>query len=257
MSTWDPEQYLRHASARLRPAVDLLARVGADSPDRVMDLGCGTGISTRLLSTRWPGARVTGLDNSPRMLAKARAEGGDVDWVEGDAGTWSPDRPVDLLFSNAVLHWLPDHGSLLPKMMSFVAPGGWLAIQMPRFGELPAHKALAMVADSALWEDQLADAVPPSPVLSISAYYDLLSPLGKEPDIWETEYQHVLAGEDPVLDWVMGTAMRPYLSALTDPEDQAAFVEQCRGALAAAYPPQSDGRTLLPFRRIFIVVEKQ
>ena len=100
---WDPEQYLTFADHRLRPAVELLARVPAAAPARVVDLGCGAGNVTALLRARWPEAHITGLDNSEAMLDRARATGLDCDWVKADIASWRLDRPVDVLFSNAAL----------------------------------------------------------------------------------------------------------------------------------------------------------
>ncbi len=257
MTRWDAGQYLRHAGARLRPAIDLLARIDLEAPATAVDLGCGTGTSTRLLAERWPGCRVTGIDASPDMLARARAEAGDIDWILGDIGTWTADRPVDLLFSNAALHWLPDHSALLPRLFSGVAAGGVLAMQVPRFGELAAHRAIEAVAAGDRWRSRLGGAIPARTVLSPVAYFDLLAGPGVRPDIWETDYLQVLDGPDPVLDWTRGTALRPYLSALdSDMEARSAFLDDCRAALAEAYPRRADGTTLFPFRRLFLVAAK-
>jgi trans-aconitate 2-methyltransferase len=250
--TWHPERYLAFGDERTRPAADLLARVPLAGPARVADLGCGPGNSTRLLCERWPEALVLGLDSSATMLAKAAAGAVRARWIEADIAAWTPDAPFDLLFSNAALHWLPDHVSLLPRLLGHLQPGGALAIQMPRNFAAPSHRLLREVARAGPWAERLAPRLDDEPVAAPEWYHDLLAPLARALDIWQTEYLHVLAGEDPVLNWVRGTALRPVIAALA-PEEQALLEAQYARRLRAAYPMRTDGRTLLPFRRLFIV----
>jgi trans-aconitate 2-methyltransferase len=144
--SWQPQRYLAFDDHRTRPGTDLLARVPLAAPERVVDLGCGPGNSTELLTARWPDATVVGVDNSPTMLAAARERRIGADWVEADIATWTPDTPVDLLFSNAVLQWLPDHATLLPRLLGLLRPGGVLAVQMPRNFEAPSHTTVHEIA---------------------------------------------------------------------------------------------------------------
>lgn len=246
---WDPQQYLRFADERARPALKLLARVPTAAPAVVYDLGCGAGNVTLLLAERWPAARVTGVDASSEMLAQAAAAPSAVRWIEADLATWQPDEPVDVLYSNATLHWLPDHAALLPRLFATLGPGGCLAIQMPQSCALPSH---------VLMHETLADvtgraASAASPVGDPAWYYDLLAPHAATVDVWTTEYLHVLHGDDPVLEWVKGTGLRPTLQRLPDDERRRFLAEYAR-RLRAAYPRRPDGTTLYPFRRLFVVV---
>jgi trans-aconitate 2-methyltransferase len=250
--TWNPERYLAFGGERTRPAVDLLARVPLAGPARVADLGCGPGNSTRLLCERWPEADVLGVDSSAAMLAKAERSGIPARWLESDVAAWTPDAPYDLLFSNAALHWLPDHASLLPQLLAHLRPGGVLAIQMPRNFTAPSHSLLREVASAGRWAESLAPRLAEEPVAAPEWYHDLLAPLAAALDIWQTEYLHVLEGDDPVLGWVRGTALRPVIAALTS-EEQACFEAEYARRLRKAYPRRADGRTLFPFRRLFIV----
>ncbi len=250
MTTWDPSQYLRFSDHRLRPAVDLIARIDAASPDEVWDLGCGTGTITALLAARWPDATVHGLDSSAEMLERARTIDG-IDWVEGDIAAWDPSEPADLLFSNAALQWLDDHGGLLPRLVARVRPGGTIAIQMPRNHDGPSHRLLADLARSPRWIDRLGDAIRPVPVAEPAWYHDLLAPLLSDLDVWEVEYLQVLQGEDPVAEWTKGTGARPYLERAGDAADE--FMAEYAARLREAYPPRPDGTTLFPFRRLFVV----
>jgi trans-aconitate 2-methyltransferase len=253
--TWNPDRYLAFADHRTRPAIDLLARVPPRDAERVVDLGCGPGNSTRLLAERWPAAMVVGVDSSNDMLASARRSGIAATWLEADIATWAPDRAPDLIYSNAALHWLGDHETLLPRLLACVAPGGVLAVQMPRNFEAPSHALLRATAESGRWADRLAGALDWRPVAAPEWYYDLLAPHAGTLDIWETVYLHVLDGDDPVLRWTRGTALRPLLQAL-DGADRAAFEAAYAARLRTAYPRRVDGRTLLPFRRLFIVAQR-
>lgn len=251
---WDPAQYLTFAAPRLRPAVELLARIGAERPERVLDLGCGAGNVTALLAERWPDALVTGVDSSAEMLARATADHPGITWVEADLATWEPAGPVDVVFSNATLHWLDDHARLFPRLAGWVATGGWLAVQMPHNHAAPAHQLLFETAEDARWAPTLAARLRKAPVSAASAYYYLLASAARHVDVWETTYVQVLEGGDPVLEWTKGSVLRPLLAALGAGEREA-FLAEYAAKLRAAYPPRTDGRTLFPFRRIFIVAQ--
>jgi trans-aconitate 2-methyltransferase len=249
---WDPAQYLAFAGPRLRPALDLVARVPLAAPAVVYDLGCGAGNVTRLLTARWPAAAVTGVDGSASMLAAARAAAPGGTWVEADLAAWRAPRPADLLFSNAALHWLTDHSRLFPRLVADLAPGGVLAVQMPRNHGAPSHTEMVAAAQAGPWRERLRAALRPRPVSGPAVYYDLLQPHVSQLDIWETEYLHVLDGDNPVVEWTRGSALKPLLDALEEPE-RSGFVAEYAARIGRAYPRRPDGRTLLPFRRLFIV----
>jgi trans-aconitate 2-methyltransferase len=254
-AAWDPVRYLRFAGERARPFAELLARVEAEAPSVVVDLGCGEGTMTASLARRWPGARVTGVDSSPEMLATAAASSssGRVGFVSGDVRTWQPDGPVDVVVSNAVLHWVPGHERLLTRWARWLAPGGWLAVQVPGNFRAPTHALLAELCGSPRWAARLAEAAPrPDAVREPAGYLDVLTAAGLAADVWETTYLHVLTGPDPVLAWVRGTVLRPVLALLAD-DDAERFTAEYAAALRTAYPARPDGTTLLPFRRIFAV----
>lgn len=253
--SWHPERYLAFDDHRTRPAADLLARVPLASPERVVDLGCGPGNSTALLVARWPQATVLGVDSSGSMLEKARESGIRAEWLEADIADWRPAAPVDLLFSNAALHWLPDHEALLPRLMTHLRPGGVLAIQMPRNFEAASHVALRELAAQEPWVARLDGTLRPEPVASPAWHHDLLAQHAATLDIWQTEYLQVLKGEDPVLRWVEGTSLRPVLQAL-DEEAGAAFKTAYAARLREAYPRRPDGTTLYPFLRLFLVAKR-
>jgi trans-aconitate 2-methyltransferase len=260
---WDPAQYLKFGDQRLRAGFDLLARVGLLPPGTLYELGCGTGVHARAIAERWPDRMVIAVDSSPEMLAQAAAEPSSIRWVKADIADWAPPEKAALIFSNATLQWLRHHDRLFPRLMREVAPDGLLAVQMPRNFEAPSHALMRDVAASGPWAAALAplfDAggdraslLRREPVARPEVYYDLLAPVARGGvDIWETEYLHVLEGEDPVLEWVGGSALRPILATL-DEGQRTGYLAAYRAALRAAYPRREDGRTLLPFRRLFIV----
>lgn len=254
-AAWDPATYLRFADERARPFTDLLTRVGAQTPSRVVDLGCGEGALTASLAGRWPAARITGVDSSPEMLAAAAAHEvpGRVGFVSGDVRDWQPEDPVDVVISNAVLHWVPGHEELLARWAGWLAPGGWLAVQVPGNFRAPTHALLADLCRSPRWTGLLRAAAPRADaVLDPAGYLDVLTSAGLVADAWETTYLHVLRGPDPVLGWVRSTTLRPVLALLGD-DDARQLTAEYAAALRNAYPARPDGSTVLPFRRVFAV----
>lgn len=251
MHTWDPERYLAYADERGRPFVELVARVGATAPRRVVDLGCGPGNLTALLKARWSDAEVAGVDSSPEMVAAARSVAG-VDFSVGDLRTWRPDEPVDVLVSNATLQWVPGHLDLLPDLVGHVAPGGWLAFQVPGNFDEPSHTLRRDLAAEPAYAAFTAGVATPD-AFDAATYLERLAGLGCAVDAWETTYLHVLTGEDPVFTWVSGTGARPTLQALPD-DLRPAFEAEFRRRLREAYPPGPAG-VVLPFRRVFVVAQ--
>ncbi|HVP83743.1 MAG TPA: trans-aconitate 2-methyltransferase [Rhizomicrobium sp.] len=252
--TWDPKNYLSFADERTRPAADLLARVPDVAPARVADLGCGPGNSTALLVARWPGASVDGVDSSDAMLKQAGDSGVKANWILADLAQWSASRPYDVVYSNATYQWLPDHRSLLPRLFGFVKPGGTFAFQVPCNFNAPSHNLMREVAEAGPWAAKLRN-VREASVLSPDSYYDILSPLSRSLDIWETTYLQVLDGDDPVFRWVSATGLRPFVQAL-DGAQREAFSDAYRARLRQAYPKRADGKTLFAFQRLFAVVAK-
>lgn len=253
---WNADQYLKFSGPRFRPGLDLLGHAPVEAPGRIADIGCGTGDLTLAIQARWPEARITGMDMSADMLAKARKHGAAIDWVQADLTRWQPAEPVDLVYSNAVLQWLPDHPAIFAHLTGMLAGGGALAVQMPRNFDAPSHVLMRETAAEPRWRERLAGVLREDPVAGPDAYYALLSDLGfSHIDIWETEYQHVLTGDDPVLEWVKGTALTPVFAVL-DGEDRAAFIADYAAKLRRTYGRRPDGVTLFPFRRIFLVARR-
>ncbi len=253
MADWDPATYLQFADERSRPFFDLVARIRAESPRSVVDLGCGPGQLTVTLAQRWPAAAVEGIDSSPEMISKAADHAGpSVSFRVADLAQWRPAQRVDVLVSNATLQWVPGHRLLLPQLVAAVVPGGWFAFQVPGNFSEPSHRLLHELAADARFRAHTAGLEAPA-AFDAATYLDDLSALGCRVDAWETTYLHVLTGPDPVFRWISGTGARPVLHALPD-DLRAEFERDYKAALADAYPMQSFG-TVLPFRRVFVVAQ--
>ncbi len=252
---WDPAQYLKFSDHRTRPALDLLARVPSDTPARVVDLGCGGGNITERLIERWPRAEVIGVDGSREMLSVARQVNPSVSWVRDDVAHWSIAGGADVVYSNAALHWLPDHEQLFPHLSDQLRAGGVLAVQMPRNFSAPSHTIAQALAAESRWHGKLDHLVKPAPVKEPAFYYELLAHRFAHLDLWETEYMQILRGENPVLEWIKGAWLRQFLDAL-EPVEAAEFERAYATAAARAYPRRRDGTTILPFRRLFIIAAR-
>ncbi|MBV0911266.1 methyltransferase domain-containing protein [Anianabacter salinae] len=256
MTDWNPSLYSRFAGLRLRPALDLLAQVGALPDGDAVDLGCGNGAAGPALRARLPGRHLIGLDASPAMLDGAQRTGAYDALIEADAGGWHPVRTPALIFSNALLHWLPDHAALFPRLAGCLAPGGVLAVQMPRQFDAPSHRLIREVS-ARLFPDRFDWSGWQAPVAEPQVYHRLLAPLGAV-SVWETEYLQTLAPVPtghPVRQFTQSTIMRPVLERLSDAE-AADFIAAYDAALAPPYPAQTDGTVIFPFRRLFMVLRR-
>ena len=255
---WDPHLYRRFENERTRPAADLLARVPLAEPRLVYDLGCGPGNSTELLLRRFPDAEVVGVDSSTAMLDAARRRIPGLAVAEADIAAWTPDRPPDLIYANAVLQWVPDHAVLLPRLLGLLASGGVLAVQMPDNLFEPSHRLMREVAARGPWSAAVGDPAAAGRLgrmLSVDAYHDLLAPCAATLDLWRTAYQHRMETARAIVDWVRATGLRPFLDPLS-PDLASGFLAAYERAIDDAYPRRVDGSRLLAFPRVFIVARK-
>ena len=266
-STWNPEQYERFSDHRRRPFADLTSRVYASAPELVVDLGCGPGALTLSLATRWPHARIIGVDSSVEMLEQALRNDrrGRVEWTHvEDVATWDPAQvggPIDVITTNALLQWVPTHRDLIPGWVEALAPGGFFAMQVPGNFNAPSHTLLREIAAQSARACELLPRLRGGEAVSEPAAYPaLLAGLGCEVDAWETTYQHILdpAGKhrEPVLEWTKGTALLPVFEVLESEGERAEFLAAYGQALLGAYPREPFG-TIFAFRRIFAVAHKR
>jgi trans-aconitate 2-methyltransferase len=247
--SWDPTAYLAFDDHRSRPFHDLLARIGAEAPRRVVDLGCGPGHLTEVLGARWPDAEIDALDSSPEMVADARRRG--IRAREADVRDWHPGEHDDVVVTNAVLQWVPGHRELLGRWLREMPSGGWFGMQVPGNHSSPSHELLRWLLATSRWKGRV-ELRAENMVGALDAYADTLVDAGAGADIWETTYLHRLSGPDPVLTWMAGTALRPVRDVLADAEWDE-FRAELAPMLREAYPAGADGHTWFPFRRLFAV----
>jgi trans-aconitate 2-methyltransferase len=255
-SAWNPEQYARFGAERSQPFFDLLSLVQPIPGGRAVDLGCGTGELTRVMHER-SGARATiGIDNSETMLERsAQYAGQGLTFRLGTILRFAPRTPVDLIFSNAALQWVPDHPKLFERLDAGLAPGGQLAVQMPANHDHASHTVANSVAMEEPFRTALDGFVRVVPVQAPEWYAALLHGLGfAEQHVRLQVYGHVLAGPEEVIEWVRGTYLTSYQERLS-PELFETYLERYRSALLSALP--ADRPYFYPFKRLLIWGRKQ
>lgn len=254
---WQPDQYLRFQDERTQPAIDLIRRIGPKTPARILDLGCGPGNSTAALAAFWPNADLIGLDSSESMLEKAAKTPVPARWVHHD-GSRDMDflGTFDLIFSNAALQWIPGTEQLIPRLFSMLNAGGALAVQSPYVRELPVYSIITDLTARPEWESFFVEPVVYPLHRSYHFYYNILSTLGVPFSLWQTEYIHILADHEALVEWYKGSGLRVFLDKLPDEEHRVRFTAAYAEGIRAAYPIEADGKVLLPFNRVFFLVEK-
>lgn len=250
---WNPAHYLQFAGERTRPAVDLVSRVQVESPWAVVDLGCGPGNSSAVLRARWPGARLIGVDSSPDMIEAARAGYPEGEWLLADLAQWTPRERFGVVFSNATLQWLPQHGPLVQRLFGHVAESGALAFQIPSAAYALVRTLIHEIAAEGAWATRMAGPLRALTMESPEFYYDHLASLAHSVDVWETDYVHVMPSPSAIVEWIASTGLRPFLAALDSEADRQEFVRRLQERVTASYRPRRDGKVLFPFRRLFVV----
>ncbi len=253
MPSWNPDQYLKFASERTQPSIDLAARINVGNPESIIDIGCGPGNSTQVLRQRWPGAKISGLDSSVDMINKAKEESPDIDWITADALSFPFSKKYDIVFSNAAIQWIPDHEILLPRLLKILNEGGALAVQVPENFDSPLHQALLAVSSNPKWSRLTSGAEKLITYHTAEYYYDILSLTSEKSDIWETTYYHVLSSHAALVEWYKETGMRPFLERLPDESSRKEFESEVLAKCVREYRIQNNGKVIYPFKRVFFI----
>lgn len=259
MVNWNPQQYLQFDRERTRPCLDLVSRIELAAPARIVDLGCGPGNSTQTLAERWPNAAITGIDNSPEMIEEATRRNPNISWICQDVTLWTRDctESFDLVFSNAALQWVPDHTCLFPRLFERVAAGGALAVQVPGNMQATAHRVMRELAATEKWRAAFpAAGVREWFVHELADYYDLLTPLTSQIELWSTDYLHVLPSVEAIVEWYKGTGLRPFLACLSTSAEKEDFLADYLRLLRKEFLPRASGTILFPFRRLFLIARR-
>lgn len=256
MSDWQPDLYLQFKSERTQPSIDLVSKINQIEPKRIIDIGCGPGNSTQILAQKWPKSKIVGIDSSASMIEKAKQDYPNQEWVIANASSYESEMKFDLVFSNAVIQWIPNHEALLIKFHNLLSDDGVVAVQIPQFWDMPLGKIIDNIANDTRWKDQ-TDGV--SELLTIhnhSFYYDILSDFFNVIELWETHYIHVLENHLAIMEMMRSTGLKPYLERLVNESDKKEFEEAVLNDIRKAYPIQKNGKVLLPFNRLFFMGSK-
>ena len=257
MFTWDSAQYVQFVNERTQPAIDLVSRIHANDPHKIVDIGCGPGNSTQVLAERFPYAAILGIDSSDEMIRTAKENYPSLHFRKCDARIELAElgNDFDIVFSNACIQWLPDHPSLFRNMMSLLKTGGVLAVQTPMNYEEPIHKIISAVTTSAVWKQKFPD---PRIFYNLTPgeYHDLLSGLTDTFTLWQTTYFHRMKSHEAIMEWYRGTGLRPYLSMLSE-TDKAVFEKEIYEQVVSSYPVQKNGEIIFRFPRFFLTAEKK
>ncbi len=253
-SDWNPDLYLKFMDERTRPSDDLVNRIRIDfKPARILDAGCGPGNSSMVLLNRWPGAGLTGVDNSPAMIDKAKTDYPRQEWVLSDIYNFEPDEKFDIIFSNAAIQWIPDHKKLFEKLFTLLADNGIIAVQIPEFREMVLGRLIDSLSQRERWRAAMDGCADLFTYNNFSYYYDLLAGRMKTVDIWETDYIHVMDSHMSILEWIRSTGLKPYLDCIGDEKERKDFENEVLAEIKKHYPEQKDGKVLFPFKRLFFI----
>ncbi len=253
---WNPALYLKFEKERTQPSMDLVSRIKTETPFKIVDVGCGPGNSTQVLVRKWPDSEITGVDNSPAMIAKAGKDYPDQSWIILDAGRDDFPDTYDIIFSNAALQWIPDHPGLLKKFHGILNTNGLIAVQIPLFWDMPVGKALKGISSDNRWNTLTEGTVESFAIYDYSYYFDLLSAIYRDIEIWETDYMHIMDSHQRILEMVRGTGLRPFLDRLEGEDQKMEFESQVLNEIRKDYPVQSNGKVIFPFKRLFFIAYK-
>ena len=253
---WNPDLYLKFDKERSQPSIDLVSRVKFDNPSGIIDIGCGPGNSTQILAQKWPDSVITGIDNSPAMIEKAKKDYPDQNWKLLDAGKDEIPGTYDIIFSNSTIQWIPDHAELLKKLCHILNKNGLVAIQIPLFWDMPLGKAIMRISEESRWGSATKGAAEQFTIHNYSYYFDHLSQLYNSTDMWETSYMHIMDSHFSILEMIRSTGLRPYLDRLENEKDKKDFEEQVLSEITKVYPGQKNGKIIFPFKRLFFIASK-
>lgn len=256
MSDWKPDLYMQFKSERTQPSIDLVSKLNIIDPKNIIDIGCGPGNSTQILANRWPNSNIIGIDRSESMIEKAKHDFPNQKWELANASEYTSSRKFDIIFSNAVIQWIPNHEKLFKKFYNMLSQSGVVAIQIPQFWDMSLGKIIDDASKLPRWEEKISEISNLLTMQSYSFYYDILSNLFNSIEIWETDYIHIMEGHLSILNMIRSTGLKPYNDKLELDSDIKEFEAVVLSQIKRAYPIQKNGKVLLPFKRLFITAVK-
>lgn len=256
MFTWNSNQYLKFKNERTQPAIDLANRISIDNPKNVIDIGCGPGNSTEVLQKHFANAEIIGIDSSSEMIARAKAQHSDIDFVCCDVNDlFCKSEKYDVVFSNACIQWIPNHNEFLKNLMTLLSDNGVLAVQIPYNQNEPIQKIISEVTQSVKWVGCFENPREKYVLNFSEYYYDLLSDISSSFEMWQTTYFHKMKSYESILEWYRGTGLRPYLAELND-KQKADFETDILNRVMEEYPMQKNGDIIFRFPRLFFTAVK-
>lgn len=251
MFSWNSNQYLKFKNERTQPAVDLANRIHLDNPQSIIDIGCGPGNSTEVLQRRFPNSKIIGIDSSAEMIAKAKSQHSDIDFICCDVNDlFCRQERYDVVFSNACIQWIPNHYELIKNLMSLLNDNGVLAVQIPYNQNEPVQKIISKITRSKKWAECFKNPRQKYVLNFSEYYYDLLADVSNSFDMWQTTYFHKMKSYESILEWYRGTGLRPYLEELNEAQ-KADFESEFLHRVMQEYPVQANGDIIFKFPRLF------
>lgn len=252
---WNPELYLKYGKERLQPCIDLVSRIDIDDPSTIIDLGCGPGNSTQILHKRWSNSKIIGIDKSASMIKKAKQDYPNQEWIFLDAEKDIIAGKYDIIFSNAVIQWIPNHYELFKKLKNNLTDKGVIAIQLPLFFDMPLGESIARISRIKKWSNWTESANDLFTIHNAIEYYDMLSEIYTSIEIWQSDYIHIMESHKSILELIKGSGLRPYLDRLESEEYKKNYEAMVLDDIKRDYPLQKDGKVLFPLKRLFIIAK--
>jgi len=250
---WNPELYLKFNEERTQPAIDLAARINVKNPEKIIDVGCGPGNSTNVLSDRWPESEIIGIDNSASMIESARNNYPTIKWRIEDVTKMETEEKYDIIFSNATIQWIKNQEKLISDLLKMLKDQGALAVQVPLYHNMPVSRAIENVSLNKRWKKQTSGAGDDFTFHSSDYYYDILSSQVKSIIMWKTSYFHIMPSHQNIVEMLKSTGMRKFLDRLDTQEEKIEFEKDVLKEIKNIYPTQKDGKVLFLFKRLFFI----
>lgn len=249
---WNANLYDAFNKERIQPSIDLANRIDKVCV-RILDVGCGSGMSTLALKNRFPEAEIIGVDLSAAMLENAKKLLPDVQWIQRDCSESLEDLgQFDLVFSNAFLQWIPDQEKFIKNIRNCIKENSILALQIPNFETMRIAGIIKEVAgefdtNGSIFTNMHGICYN----YSLTTYYDMMCRYYSNVEIWQTNYIHQMDSSDSIVEFVKSTALIPYLERLSELQEKE-FLDLLRERTAEYYKSCDNGKVLFPFERIFV-----
>lgn len=253
---WNADLYEQFGRERLQPSIDLAAKIEG-APNTILDVGCGSGMSTLCLRNRFPNAAITGVDLSAGMLEKAKQLSLNVDFLQKDCSQSIEELgKFDLVFSNAFLQWLDNQEVFLCNIRSNMNENAVLAMQIPAFHQMKISEVIVDAANQCFPKcfSGRFSTIRVVRNLSMRQYYDMFTRYFSDVTVWKIDYVHQFDNSDRIVEFVKGTALIPYMERLNEAEC-AQFLAELKKQTKRAYPTSENGTVLFPFERMFFIAK--